>query len=97
MQAKAAQTNAAANMQNAATNAVNAETRQGELSLSRRKAKYENKLTAAKTRTEKAKRKEALTAAKANRARQEYTDMQSSWYAVDEVRQWVPVINLGGK
>lgn len=97
MNARAAQVSAAANMQNAATNATNALTRQDELKLERSKAKYVNKLNTAKTRTERARQREANTAAAANRAKQEYTDIQSSWYAVDEVRSWVPVINLGGK
>lgn len=96
MQAKAAQTTAAANLQNAQTNAQNAQTRIDELSIEREKAEHINALNKAKTKTEKANRRLAYAQAKANRAKQEYTDIQSSWYAVDQIRSWVPIINLGG-
>lgn len=97
MQARAAQTTAAANWQNAQTNATNAVTRQDELKLERNKAKYTNKLNRAKIRTEKAKQNLAYAQAGEHRAKEEYTDMQTSWYAVDEIRSWVPIVNLGGK
>lgn len=97
MQAQAAQTTAAAALQNASTNSYEAQIKRDELTLAQTKAPYENMLTRAKTATERAKRKEASSAAEANRARKEYTDIQSSWYAVDEIRSWVPIVNLGGK
>lgn len=97
MQARAAQTSAVANWQNAQTNAVNAQTRKDELQLETTKTPYINMLNVAKTATERARRKTALSEAKLNRARQENLDVQSSWYAVDQIRKWVPIINLGGK
>lgn len=96
MQANAAQISATANLRNAATNEINAQTRKNELKLAVSKAPYENMLNRAKTATERARRKTAESEAGVNRARQEYTDIQSSWYAVDEIRNWVPIINLGG-
>lgn len=95
--AKASALNANASMRNAAANERNATTKAGELALLRRNAIYENRVRA----SEAALNDEKWYAehAKANEANSHASlyEKQADYYDLEIIRNWVPIINLGGR
>lgn len=95
--AHAATTTASANLLNASTNQRNATTRASELALARTKSIYENRAKASEARLNDEKWYAELGSAHEHEARASLYEKQADYYDLEIIRNWVPIINLGGK
>lgn len=97
LQAQAALTNANANQRNASTNARNATTREYEYALSKTNSIYANRV--AQTQADLNYSTDILRGAEyANEnAQASYNAKRADYYDMEIIRNWVPLINLGGK
>lgn len=95
--ANASVLNANASMRNAAANERNATTKAGELALSRTNAIYENRVRASQAELNNEKWYAESAKAREAQARSLLYEKQADYYDLEIVRNWVPIINLGGK
>lgn len=95
--ANAAASNAKASMLNASTNQRNATVREGELALARTKSIYENRVKASEAQLNDEQWYAESAKAREYDARASLYEKQADYYDLEIIRNWVPIINLGGK